>query len=432
MTYLEAQALIDGDVEEARRQARTEANFTPELLSAVKQMNALAKVIERRRHGEGMITLELPDVELVFGEDGRVVDARPEDDAYTHRIIEMFMVEANEVLGNLFERLGVPLLRRIHPEPTPGDIDQMRQAAKVAGHVIPKNPTREELQGLLDATRGTPAARAVHLAVLRTLTKAEYSPALIGHFALASAAYAHFTSPIRRYPDLTVHRALAEYLARTGNGSAPPRDEPAQKALGRDLRENLPDTHDLVQAGRHCTNTEQNAEDAERELRKYLVLQLLETKVGQTYRGVVTGVNPRGVFVQLDQFLVDGFIVKQELPGDTTRSDQRPFWKIDPKTGALVDQHSGRSFNFGDLVTVVIAGVDLARRQLDLAIADPDSRAAGKARKPAAPLGGGGLGGAGGAGFGDLKRMTGSKRRSRKSKARDRGKADHRRGRKGR
>src|SRR5206468_8101291 len=124
-----------------------------------------------------------------------------------------------------FEQVGVPLLRRIHPEPTPGDIDELRQAARVAGFVIPKKPSREELQSLLNATRGTPVARAVHMAVLRTLTKAEYSPALIGHFALASEAYAHFTSPIRRYPDLTVHRALAEYLGTTDNGQNRPKSD---------------------------------------------------------------------------------------------------------------------------------------------------------------------------------------------------------------
>src|SRR5690606_21537000 len=130
---------------------------------------------ERRRR-DGMISLDLPDVELIYDENGHVIDAEPEDDAFTHTIIEMFMVEANEAIARLFESMDVPIMRRIHPEPTPGKYEDMNQTAKVAGYNIPKNPTREELQSLLEATHGKPAARIVHMAVLRTLTKATYSP----------------------------------------------------------------------------------------------------------------------------------------------------------------------------------------------------------------------------------------------------------------
>ncbi len=426
LTYLEAQALIDGDPEEAKKHAKTEANYTDELVSQLKEMDALAKAIRRRRHEQGMISLDLPEAELIFDENGRVVDAEPEDDAFTHTLIEMFMVEANETIAILFEDMNVPLIRRIHPEPVPGDIEGLRQVAMVSGYRIPKSPTREELQGLLDSTRGKPVARAVHMAVLRTLTKAEYSPALVGHFALASEAYAHFTSPIRRYPDLTAHRALWAWLQRTDNGTNRPRDEKAQLALARELLDDplCPPEDELSKVAHHCSMTEQNAEDAERELRKFLVLQLLETKIGEAYDGVVTGVTPRGIFVQIDKYLIDGFINKSDLPGDVTRSNQRPFWKIDSKSGALVDQNSGRSYSMGDMLRVLIAKVDLVRRELDLQIADAESRAAGK-RKITLGGEGGGLEGGGGAGFG--KQMTGSQRRSRKSKSRDKGKTDYRR-----
>lgn len=432
MTYLEAQALIDGDTEEAKKHAKTEPNYTDELLASLAEMNRLAKAIEQRRHGQGMISLELPDVELIFDENGHVIDGQPEDDAYTHKLIEMFMVEANEVLGHLFQELGVPLLRRIHPDPVPGDQEDMRKSAMVAGYKIPANPSREELQGLLDATRGTPAARAVHMAVLRTLTKAEYSPAQIGHYALASEAYAHFTSPIRRYPDLTVHRALAVFLSKTDNGQSPPASEKAFRNLGREMEKHAdcPDEQTLLEIGRACTATEQNAADAEAELRKLLVLMLLSNKIGETFAGVVTGVNPRGIFVQIDRFVIDGFIKTTDLPGDVTRGGGPPFWKIDKKSGALVDQNSGRSFNTGHLLTVSIAHVDLVKRQLELVIADAASRAAGKSKTPAITLGGdaGGLGHGGGAGF---KKMPGAQRRSAKSKRRDKGKKDYRDDRKG-
>jgi ribonuclease R len=430
LTYLEAQALIDGNTEEAKRHAKTEPNYTPQLLDTLKEMNALAKRIQERRRRQGMISLELPDVVLIFDDNGRVIDAEREDDAYTHTLIEMFMVEANEVLARLFERVNVPLLRRVHPEPTPGDVDEMRRAAKVAGYNIPSNPDREQLQALLDATRGTPAARAVHMAVLRTLTKAEYSPALIGHFALASTAYAHFTSPIRRYADLTVHRALAEYLKLTDNGRNRPRTDEDLERIGRRLREadQCPDEQTLVQIGRHITMTEENAEDAEHQLRQFLVLQLLAEHIGESYKGVVTGTSARGVFVQLDKYLVDGIIKISDLPGDVTRSNKPPLYKMDQRTGALVDQNSGRSFNMGDTVHVRIAQVDLARRQMDLVLDDPASRAAGKAKKPKPATAGGGLAHAEG-GFKalDFNKMTGSQRRSRKSKSRDKGKKQHRR-----
>ncbi len=432
MTYLEAQALIDGNEEEAKKHAKTEANYTPELIETLKEMNVCAKAIERRRDENGMIHLDLPDAELVFDDDGKVIDAVPEDDAYTHTLIEMFMVEANEAVARLFERLHVPVLRRIHPEPTPGETDTLRKVATVAGYRIPENPTREELQGLLKATYGKPAARAVHMAVLRTLTKAEYSPALIGHYALASNAYAHFTSPIRRYPDLTVHRALAEYLGRTNNGENPPKSDDAWQALGDKMMDAdvcIPE-EDLVVLGRHCSMRETEAEAAERELRQFLVLQLLAEKIGEVLDGVITGVSTRGVFVQIDKYLADGMIKAADLAGDTTRDNKIPKWKIDDRTGALMDVNSGRAYSMGDRVRVRIAAVDLAARQMDLVIDSPASRAAGKPKAGGLKLGGdptgGGMDGSKGAGFGDMSKMTGGQRRSRKSKQRDKGKKDYR------
>jgi ribonuclease R len=434
LTYLEAQALIDGNVEEARRHAKTDSEYTDELVEALREMNTLARAIQERRRRQGMISLELPEVVLIFDDDGRVVDAEREDDAFTHTLIEMFMVEANEVLARLFEKLNVPLLRRVHPEPTPGDVDQLRKAAKVAGYNIPSNPTREQLQALLDATRGTPASRAVHMAVLRTLTKAEYSPAPIGHFALASTAYAHFTSPIRRYADLTVHRALAEYLRVTDNGRKRPKADSERKEVSRKLRESpmCPDEQTLVQIGRHITTTEKNAEQAEYQLRQYLVLELMTKHIGESFKGVCTGVTQRGVFIQLEKFLVEGLIKTADLPGDVTRSNAPAQYRIDQRTGALVDQRSGRSFNMGDTLMVRVANVDLAKRQMDLVLDDPASRAAGKAKKVKETnlltLGGGPAGGIGHVeGRGKFNEMTGSERRSRKSKARDKGKKQHRR-----
>lgn len=443
LTYLEAQALIDGDLKEAVKHAKTEAKYTDQLIKTLREMDACAKAIRVRRREAGMIHLELPEVNLIFDDAGHVIDAEPEDNAFTHTLIEMFMVEANEVLARLFEGAKVPLLRRVHPEPTPGDVGELRTMAKVAGFAIPKNPTRKELQALLDATAGTGAARAVHFAVLRTLTKAEYSPALIGHFALASEAYAHFTSPIRRYPDLTVHRALAAYLKLTRNGENPPRSERDRELMGERLIDmgaegGVLDQDELVEIGRNCTRTEENAAAAEWNLRQFLVLQLLSNHVGDSYPGTVTGVAPRGVFVQLDKYLCDGMVPVEQLPTGS-HGIHGGRWTIDPRSGALVHQ-SGRSFNIGDKVEVTIAQVDLALRKLDLAITDPKSRGAGKDKKLAGLLKLGGGDEAGGLGVAkprtekewqDFKfGRGGAKGRAQRSKSREKGKADFRQDRK--
>ncbi|CAN5863179.1 VacB/RNase II family 3'-5' exoribonuclease [soil metagenome] len=432
LTYLEAQALIDGDHEEAKKHAKTEPNYTPELISTLKEMNACAKQIQRRRRAAGMIHLELPDVVLIYDDEGRVIDAEREDDAFTHTLIEMFMVEANEVLARLFERVKVPLLRRVHPEPTPGEVDDLSTAARVAGYSIPKRPTRKDLQGLLDATRGTAAAPAVHMAVLRTLTRAEYSPALIGHFALASEAYAHFTSPIRRYPDLTVHRALAEYLRLTDNGRSPPRTDEDRVTLGKRMNDSpmCPSHEDLVKIGSSCSQSEENAAAAETSLRSFLVLQLLSNHVGEEFPGLVAGVTNAGVFVKLDKYLAEGFIKREDLP--IGKEGRVGAWRLDQRTGALVNSASGRSFSIGDRVTIRIAKVDLAMRKMDVVIADDESREKGKAKRVAGgkdeALAGGGLGGGIKLDWDTIKNgRDGSARRSQKSKTRDKAKGNPRR-----
>ncbi|MCC6320665.1 MAG: VacB/RNase II family 3'-5' exoribonuclease [Phycisphaerales bacterium] len=439
LTYLEAQALIDGDLREARKHAKTEPKYTDDLIRTLREMDRLAKVIRARRKSAGMIHLELPDAVLVFDDAGHVVDAVPEDDAFTHTLIEMFMVEANEVLARLFENMDVPLLRRVHPEPAPGDVTELRQTAKVAGYSIPKNPTRQELQALLDATAGTPAARAVHFAVLRTLTKAEYSPALIGHFALASTAYAHFTSPIRRYPDLTVHRALSEYLRQTdnGQGGGRPRNDKERKRMGLALldvgaKRGILSEEDLVEIGRHCTRTEENAEEAERSLRQFLVLQLLQDHLGESFPGIVTGVSGAGVFIQMEKYLAEGMIKTADLPsgnvhgrggaGGGSWGGGGGRWTIDQRSGAMVNATTGRSFAVGDRVSVTIAAIDLAARTMDLVITDPSSRQVGKPKspQPAKPP----------REDHDQRPDSGADRRARKSRQRDQGKQDFRKNRK--
>jgi ribonuclease R len=372
LTYLEAQALIDDKPDEARKHSRTDTEYSDQLLQHLQWTDMLARIIRKRRLGDGMITLDLPEVSLIFDDQGNVVDAEPEDDAFTHTIIEMFMVEANEAVARTFADLDVPLLRRIHPEPGAADRDELRQFARVAGYNIPANPSRKELQKLLDTVRGKPAARAVHLAILKTLTKAEYSPQLIGHFALASEHYAHFTSPIRRYPDLTVHRVLDALLAAHSDDKPLPRSQKMRKKLANQVKQDgrCLDQEKLVELGRHCSATERNAEAAERELRDLLVMQMLNEKhVGDTFSGTVTGVTGFGVFVQIDKYLVEGLIKTTDLPG--ARGEQ---WKLNEHAGSLTAQRSGHSITIGDQFKVQIVKVDLGRREMDLRILEPPRR----------------------------------------------------------
>ncbi len=387
LTYLEAQALIDGDLSAARSHAATSPKYPPQLVETLKLMDELARVIHRRRAAEGMIELDLPEVELIYDKAGHVVDAEPEDNAYTHKIIEMFMVEANEAVARLFDLLNVPILRRIHPEPASHDIGDLRRFARVAGYNIPARPSRMELQGLLNAVRGKPGQQAVHFAVLRTLSKAEYAPLIIGHFALASEHYAHFTSPIRRYPDLLLHRALgAYYEAHPEHRSRQAPGGRGRKRLGQDLRADprVPDEHTLADLGRHCSTTERNSEAAERALREYFILALLADHLGDDFDGTVTGVTSQGVYIQIDRFLVDGLIRCNDLPGSPGGPDGER-WRINNITGALVAQRSGRSITIGDSFVVRVAAVRPESRQLDLVIIDSRSTPARtpKRRQPA-------------------------------------------------
>ncbi len=368
MTYLEAQALITGDLREAVKHAKTEPKYPKAAVSTMQLMDELAKVIRKRRLAQGMVVLGLPDVELVFDDSGRVIDAVPEDDAFTHTIIEMFMVEANEAAARLFDNLGLAMVRRIHPDPPSFDFDELRSFCRVAGYNIPDRPTRQELQHLLDAVRGKPAQHAVHLAVLQTLSKAEYSPLLIGHYALASKHYTHFTSPIRRYPDLVVHRGLACYIENRSLGNP----GKIAKAMVGDAR--LPDEEAMRVIGKHCSTTERNSDSAEKDLRTYLVMDFLRQHLGDDFPGTVKGVTNDGIFVQLDRYLTDGFVRVNDLPGQA--SDQ---WRLNRTTGALVAQRSGKTITIGDRFIVRIAKVSPERRRMELAVVSAIGGATGGA-----------------------------------------------------
>jgi ribonuclease R len=329
LTYQQADRILKGHSKGA----------TPAVIELLRNMEALSRAIERRRTNNGMIHLDLPETALVMDKSGRVVDARPADDSYPHTIIEMFMVETNEAVASLLDRLNVAFMRRIHPEPDNLSMKNLSKLVRALGFSMPRTPDRTAIQGLLAAVRGSDSSFAVNLAVLRSFEKAQYAPLHIGHFALASGHYCHFTSPIRRYADLLVHRILEYYLRK--------RLDSVQQEL------------DLTEVGKHITFTEQRAEDAERELRAVLILQMLSKKIGEKLDCVVTGLTNFGVFVQSRKFGIEGLIVMGDLGPEK--------WRFDSKTQSIVGQGSGQSIHLGQAIKVRIVSVNVPARQLNVA-----------------------------------------------------------------
>jgi ribonuclease R len=313
----------------------------PEVVKLLKDMEALSRVIEKRREKNGMIHLDLPETELVMEKSGRVVDAHPADTSYPHTIIEMFMVEANEAVASLLDRHNIPFMRRIHPEPDALGMKSLSQLVRAFGVSVPRVPNRAAIQELLAAVKGADCSFAVNLAVLRSFEKAQYAPLHIGHFALASTHYCHFTSPIRRYADLLVHRVLEFYL---------------QNRL--DVAKQISAGLDLTEIGKHLTFTEQRADDAENELKTVLILQMLSKRTGEELDCVVTGLTNFGVFVQSRKFGIEGLITMVDLGGDV--------WKYNQKAQCVMGMRSGANIHLGKAIKVRIVSVNVPARQLNL------------------------------------------------------------------
>ncbi len=318
----------------------------PEVVRLLKDMETLAQAIEQRRRKNGMIHLDLPETELVMDKSGRVVDAHPADDSYPHTIIEMFMVEANDAVASLLDRLNVSFIRRIHPEPDALSFKDLAMILKAFGLSLPRSPNRRAIQELLAGVKGRDFSFAVNLAVLRSFEKAEYAPLHIGHYALASTHYCHFTSPIRRYADLTVHRLLDSHIRK---GGGPLSQSTAEL--------------DLVEIGKHITFTEQRADSAEKELTAVLILQMLSNRIGDELFCVTTGLTGFGVFVQCKKFGIDGLIKMEDLGPDQ--------WKFDKRTQSILGLRSGHSIRLGQSLTVRIVSVNVPARQLNLIPAEP-------------------------------------------------------------
>ncbi len=329
-----------------------------EMTSAVRQllgqMRDLARILRRRRFTRGSLQLEKPEVKIDLDRDGRVAGAHVVENTESHQIIEDFMLAANEAVARALAAAGAGFLRRIHPSPDMRKLRQLTEFATELGFEVDSLESRFEIQRLLDMARGRPEEHAVHYAVLRSLTRAAYGPQDEGHYALASDCYCHFTSPIRRYPDLTIHRALESLAA----GKKPPADG-------------------LLQLGQDCSDLERRAESAERELVKLKLLLFMSSRIGHEMDAVVTGVEAFGIFVQGLALPAEGLVTLDSLPEDTYRYDRASH--------TLAGRRAGQSYRLGDRVRVAVDRVDLDRRTLNFRLVDGHVRRAKRPPKPQKP-----------------------------------------------
>ena len=333
-------------------------DIKPQVLELLKNMEKLSRVIERRRTSKGMLHLDLPETELIMDQSGRVVDACRADDSYPHTIIEMFMVEANDAVASLLDRLDIPFMRRIHPDPDVLTMRNLAQLVRGLGLGMQRTPDRFAIQHLLEAVRGNDSSLAINLVVLRSLERARYEPLHIGHYALASTHYCHFTSPIRRYADLLVHRALNYHL---------------QQSAGSAEKDEILSEPELSEIGKHITFTEQRAEDAENELKTVLILQMLSDHIGDELDCVITGLTGFGAFAQSKKFGVDGLIQTCDLGPDQ--------WKYNADAQCILGVHSGRCVSLGQPIKARIVSVNVPARQLNLCPVVPLVDAAKKDEK---------------------------------------------------
>ena len=352
LTYVRADRILKGHTKDA----------APEVIDLLGRMETLSRRIEKRRTADGMLHLDLPEPELVLDDSGQVVDAHPADDSYPHTIIEMFMVEANDAVASFLDRRDVAFMRRVHPEPDALSLKNLSKLLRAMGYPMPRHPDRGSIQDLLASVTDPDRGLAVSLAVLRSFEKAQYAPLHVGHYALASTHYCHFTSPIRRYADLLVHRLLQCYL------------EGADKRARQ-----IAAAQDLADTGRHITFTEQRSEDAERDLVLVLTLQMFSKRIGEELDCVVTGLTGFGVFVQCRKFGIEGLIKLEDLGPDS--------WQFNKQAQCLMGERSGQVVRVGQPIHVHIIAVNVPGRQLSLAPVEPlgagrTDSSAGTDRKP--------------------------------------------------
>ena len=314
------------------------ADISSDVLKLLADMLELAMILRKRRFENGSLELHLPEVKIELDKNGVVCGAHETVNDESHQMIEEFMLAANTAVATKLIDAGITFILRVHGSPDPIKLKAFSEFADSLGLQLSSNPSRFELQKLLSEVHGQPFEQAVNFALLRSMKPAEYTGIAAGHFALAIENYCHFTSPIRRYPDLTVHRLFEKVI------------EGKTKKIGLAPME-------AVKLGAHCSSTERRAAQAERELTRVKLLMLLATKTEESFSAVITGVEKFGIFCRCEKFPVDGFVHVSNL----AKGERLDF---DRATYTITARQSGRVFRMGDRVEVRIALIDPDERTL--------------------------------------------------------------------
>lgn len=328
------------------------------LLPHLEHLDTLYKVLFAARERRGAIDFDTVELALQFDPQGKIVQVVPAPRNEAHKLIEECMLAANVCAANFLAEHEQPALYRVHEGPPPEKLAVLREflagcALTLAGG---EQPTAVDYAALIDRIRERPDFALLQTLLLRSLSQAQYSPDNVGHFGLAYEAYAHFTSPIRRYPDLLVHRAIKAVLS--GKRYTP--KDASWAALGV-----------------HCSMTERRADDASRDVLQWLKCHYMKEKVGETFAGTISGVASFGIFVTLDGLDIDGLVHVTELPRD--------YFHFDAVRHALVGERGGRTFQLAGRVTVKIARVDLERAKIDFALDEVAANGEGESRVPPRP-----------------------------------------------
>jgi len=320
------------------------ADFVP----MFEQMRELFQILNDARRRRGSIDFDLNEAEVIMDEGGMIEAIIALQRNVAHRIIEEFMLLANETVASYLESVDAPALYRVHEEPDPMKVAKFDDFISGFGYSLaaPLNALRpRHFQKLIERIQGKPEEKPIAFLMLRTMQKARYAPENLGHFGLAAPSYTHFTSPIRRYPDLVVHRALR--AARHATLTAEAREE---------WTEELPET------ARHTSEMERRADDAERELLQWKKVKFMADKVGDEFEGYVTGVASFGLFIELVEHFVEGMVHVSTMADD--------YYRFVENAHMLRGENTHKAYRLGDKVKVQVIRVNMEMRQVDLGLVE--------------------------------------------------------------
>jgi ribonuclease R len=336
LTYtLVRKILVDGNAELK--------NEFRHLLPSLELMADLSQELRRRRMGRGAIDFDLPEPEVILNLQGETEDIIRAERNLAHQIIEEFMIAANEAVAHFMEEKGFPFVYRIHEPPQKESIDEFRRFISHLGYKMRKDSDHspKEFQRILSDVKGRPEERVVNDVLLRSMKWAKYSAKNLGHFGLASDGYTHFTSPIRRYPDLIVHRLLKRVLSK---------------------KEIKISEETLAHQADHLSNKERVAMEAEREILDRYRVRFMKDKIGEEFKGIISGVTAFGFFVELEDIFVEGLVRVTSLHDD--------YYQYHEKKYCLIGERTHKMFRIGDEVGVRVERVDVERRHIDFGLVE--------------------------------------------------------------